>query len=242
MANALQSDDAGVIVRTKGLVKSYPDIKGEAMVLKGIDLDIRRGELITIMGPSGSGKSTFLNLLGLMDKPTAGELVLFGKDVLRLDEKEAALLRSRKLGFIFQFDSLLPEFTLAENVLMPGLIDGAHDGARQSRGALEKRARELLSGFGLSEMSHRFPRELSGGERQRAAIARALYNRPEMLLADEPTGNLDRENGELVFSDLRTLAAELRVSVVLVTHNEHAVRFADKSYHLFDGKLAEVHQ
>jgi lipoprotein-releasing system ATP-binding protein len=225
---------SGAVLTGRGLRKSYPQPGlAPVEVLSGVDLDIHPGEFVAILGPSGSGKSTLLHLLGLMDEPTAGELRLFDKNVTRMSEAERCAARGGKLGFVFQFDSLLPEFTLLENAAMPGRLAG------QSRDAALARARELLSRFGMERQLDRLPRELSGGERQRGAIARALHNGPALVLADEPTGNLDRPNGELVFSDLRRLTKEFGVAVVVVTHNEASAAVCDRAYHLKDGRLLD---
>jgi ABC-type lipoprotein export system ATPase subunit len=198
-------------------------------------LTVRAGEFIAIMGPSGSGKSTLLHLLGLIDEPDEGELRLFGQATRDLDELARARLRNQKLGFAFQFDSLLPDFTVLENVTMPSRIAAAG-----GYSDAESRGKELLDRFGVGALAGRFPQELSGGERQRAAIARALVNRPSLLLADEPTGNLDRHNGELVFYALKQVADRVGVAVVLVTHNDYAAKFATRILQLSDGRVAEA--
>ncbi|MFA5140922.1 MAG: ABC transporter ATP-binding protein [Elusimicrobiota bacterium] len=225
-------------LETLNLRRSYTEgEKSSVEVLKGVDFQARAGEFVVILGPSGSGKSTLLNLLGLMDRPTDGEVRLFGQPTGRLSERDRARLRNRSLGFVFQFDSLLPEFTVLENVMLPGRI-----ALRKGEGlaALEARALDLLDRLGIRPLAGRLPPQLSGGERQRAAIARALVNKPAMVLADEPTGNLDRRNGELVSSKLRELVDTLKVCVLMVTHNEHAVRFASRSIHLLDGRIQEA--
>jgi len=215
------------VLEARALRRSFGIGAAKVDVLRGVDLRLEKGELLVVLGPSGSGKSTLLNLLGLMDRPTSGDVLVAGESSAALDELARAKLRNRRLGFVFQFDSLLPEFTLLENVAMPGLIAG--------RPGREARARELLAGFGLERLAGRMPQELSGGERQRGAIARALANEPEVVLADEPTGNLDRRNGELVFNSLRTVAVQRGVAVVLVTHNEEAVAYGSRVLHLVDG-------
>jgi ABC-type lipoprotein export system ATPase subunit len=221
-------------LETVDLRRSYAEGQSSVEVLKGVDLQARAGEFLVILGPSGSGKSTLLNLLGLMDRPSDGEVRLFGQPTGRLSEGARARLRNRSLGFVFQFDSLLPEFTVLENVMLPGRIAGAKDDGLQSR------AVELLDLLGIRPLAGRLPPQISGGERQRAAIARALINRPAMILADEPTGNLDRRNGELVSAKLRELVDTLKVCVLMVTHNEHTVRFASRSIHLLDGRIQEA--
>ncbi|MFH1725664.1 MAG: ABC transporter ATP-binding protein [Elusimicrobiota bacterium] len=229
---------AGVVIEARGVSKSYLQGTQSLEVLQGVDLTVHAGEFVAILGPSGSGKSTLLNLLGLMDRPSAGEILLAGQATFRLDERRRSEQRNRRLGFIFQFDSLLPEFTVLENVTMPARIRPEHRGGGLA--PVESRARELLGALGIAELSGRFPSQISGGERQRTAIARALVNRPAVLLADEPTGNLDRRNAELVFNRLKELAGDLGVGVVLVTHNEHAAEFATRPIHLVDGRIAEA--
>jgi len=225
---------AETIVRAAGVRKSYRDGLRETPVLKGIDLSVRAGEFLAVVGPSGSGKSTFLHILGLMDEPTSGEVFLMGSDTRSLPEEAKASLRNKNIGFVFQFDSLLPEFTVLENASLPGRIGGTKADARRAEG----RAREVLGLFGMERFADRFPQELSGGERQRAAVARALFNRPSILLADEPTGNLDRGNGELVFNALKEVSGRLGTAVVMVTHSESAARFASRVLEISDGLIA----
>lgn len=229
---------ADTVLEVRKLAKRYVEGGRPIEVLSNLDLRVRAGEFLAILGPSGTGKSTLLNLIGLMDRPTSGEIKLFGKSTARLGDDSRARLRNRRIGFVFQFDSLLPEFTALENVMMPGRI-----GLRERKGSLEdveKRGRELLELVGIGELTGRFPPQMSGGERQRAAIARALINGPGVLLADEPTGNLDRRNGELVSTKLRELADTLGVAVLMATHNEHTVRFSSRAAHLMDGRLREA--
>ncbi|MBI4056354.1 MAG: ABC transporter ATP-binding protein [Elusimicrobia bacterium] len=220
-----------LVIEAKGLTKTYGDGKTRTSVLKGVDLEMAEGEFLTILGPSGSGKSTLMHILGAMDLPSSGQVHLFGQDLKNLSETERSHLRNKKIGFVFQFDSLLPEFTVEENVLMPARIAG------EDR---KPRALELLRFFGLSRVQHKFPPELSGGEKQRAALVRALLNHPELLLADEPTGNLDKHNTELVLHDLWELSQSKKVAIVLVTHNEQASRFSSRTLHMTDGKLTEA--
>ncbi len=224
---------AEILLQASGLTKAYGEGGGRVEVLKGLDLAVHAGEFLAVLGPSGSGKSTMLNLFGLMDRPSAGEVSLFGAATSALSDAERASLRNLRVGFVFQFDSLLPDFTVLENILMPALISGAVEPAR-------KRACELMERLKIAPLAGRFPTQLSGGERQRAAIARALVNGPGVILADEPTGNLDRPNGELVFSSLRELADALAVAVVMVTHNETASDFASRSIHLSDGRVRKT--
>ena len=203
-------------------------------VLTGADLDLARGEVIAVAGASGSGKSTLLHLLGGLDRPTAGDIVVDGVSYGTLDGDALSALRARKLGFVFQFHHLLREFSALENVLMPLRIAGWEPARARAR------ASEVLAAVGLGDrMTHR-PAALSGGEQQRCAVARALVHEPAMLLADEPTGNLDHGNGAMVADLLFRLARERQTSVVLVTHNRQLARRADRMLLLEDGRLAPV--
>jgi len=203
-------------------------------VLLGLDLTLARGEVVAIAGTSGSGKSTLLHLLGALDRPTSGEIVLDGVPYGTLKDDALAALRARKLGFVFQFHHLLREFSALENAMMPLRIAGWD--AQRAR----SRAEEVLAEVGLAgRMTHR-PAALSGGEQQRCAVARALVHEPALVLADEPTGNLDHGSGEMVADVLFRLARELETSVVLVTHNRQLARRADRVLLLQDGRLAPV--
>lgn len=224
-------------VRVRGLRKSYGTGAAAVPVLRGVDLTVAGGEFAAILGPSGSGKSTLLNVLGLMDRPDAGELLLGGTDAAALPDDDRARLRNEMLGFVFQFDSLLPEFTLLENVLMPSRIARARGIASEPPAKALVRAESLLDSLGIGALAGRFPSQTSGGERQRAAIARALANSPALILADEPTGNLDRANGGKVFADMRRLAREQGVAVILVTHDEAEAKTADRVLRMDDGVL-----
>ncbi|MDE2489260.1 MAG: ABC transporter ATP-binding protein [Elusimicrobia bacterium] len=224
-------------ILARGVRKSYGTGPAAVPVLRAVDLTVEAGEFVAVLGPSGSGKSTLLNLLGLMDRPDEGELKLGGADVARLSDDERARLRNERLGFVFQFDSLLPEFTILENVTMPARIARARKLTDAPLSAAESRARELLDSLGIGALAARFPAQTSGGERQRAAIARALSNAPAVVLADEPTGNLDRANGAKVFADMRRVARERGTAVVLVTHDETESRTADRVLRMDDGVL-----
>ncbi len=202
-----------VQVTATGLSKAYRDGQRNVEVLKGVDLEVAAGEFVAIVGPSGSGKSTLLHLLGALDRPDAGRIEIGGSDLGRLDDRQAAAFRNRTIGFVFQFQELLPDFTALENVLIPGRIAGRLDGR------LRRRARELLVEVGLEERQRHFPGELSGGERQRVALCRALLLEPPLLLADEPTGNLDPEAGERVFELMTTLQERHGTTALVVTHN-----------------------
>ena len=218
------------IVEITGLSKAYMQGHEQVQVLEEINFFARKGEFVVLLGPSGSGKSTFLNLVGLLDDSYSGEIRLYGRQLELLGEKEKAALRLKNIGFVFQFDSLLPEFTVLENIDMPSRIAGRSDPSR---------ARGLLRRFGLEALAGKFPMEISGGEKQRAAILRALVNNPGLLIADEPTGNLDKHNAKIVLDDLKK-ANSLGASVVMVTHNETAASYGDRVLHLSGGRLAEL--
>lgn len=227
------------VLELKVLAKTYGEGPLALPVLKGVDLKVEKGQFIMILGPSGSGKSTLLNILGLMDRPTSGEVLFSGRPAGPLDEAARAELRNARLGFVFQFDSLLPEFTILENVMMPARIAASRKGA-SGLAAAEKRAHGLLARLGLEDLARRFPSQTSGGQRQRAALCRALINEPTVLLADEPTGNLDKSNGELVFKDLKTLSQASGTAVIMATHNEAAGRYADRILQISDGAAREL--
>ena len=216
------------IVEITGLSKAYTQGHEQIIVLEELDFSISRGEFVSIVGPSGSGKSTFLNIIGLLDDTYSGEMKLFGKRLEDLAEPEKAALRLKNIGFVFQFDSLLPEFTVLENIEMPARLLG---------GGVPGSALELLKRFGLEAIAGKFPMEISGGEKQRAAMLRALRNGPALLIADEPTGNLDRHNSGVILDDLRREAG-LGAAVLMVTHNEEAARRADRVLRMGGGKLS----
>ncbi len=202
------------LVAARGLCKGYGVGDRRVEVLRGLDFNVARGEMVAVVGPSGVGKSTLLHLIGLLDRPEDGTLCLFGVDVATLAPDERARWRNRRIGFVFQFHALLPEFTLEENVAMPLLIAG------EGRAASLAAAAELISAVGLESRRGHFPDELSGGEQQRASVARALVARPALLLADEPTGNLDAANAENLFGMLQELHLSRGLTSVIVTHNE----------------------
>jgi lipoprotein-releasing system ATP-binding protein len=213
------------------VTKDYPTRSGPLSVLRGVDLEMKPGDALAIMGPSGSGKSTLLYILGTLDEPTGGSVRLDGKDPFALPEKELADFRNRHIGFIFQDHHLLPQCSVLENVLIPTLV-GAN-----SRGAVKKRARALLDRVGLGQRLEHRPAELSGGERQRVAVARALIRRPALLLADEPTGNLDRPTARAVGSLLIELSAEEKHMLITVTHSPELARTFPRVCAVEDGKL-----
>lgn len=225
---------AEVLIRASGLSKHYGEGEHAIRVLEDLDLEIRRTERVAIIGESGVGKSTLLHILGTLDRPSTGTVVLDGQDLFALPDPELAAWRNREIGFIFQFHHLLPDFSALENVMMPGLIAGL--GWPDAR----KRAEEMLAKVGLSErLTHR-PGELSGGEQQRVAVARALLLGPRVILADEPTGNLDPVTGEGVLRLLLALNHEMGVTMVIVTHSEKLAAAMDRTLRLNGGKLSPV--
>lgn len=221
------------VLRGENLHKSYLDSDGsELPILKGVDLGVGAGEIVAVVGASGAGKSTLLHLLGGLDRPTVGEIYLAGQALSGLDESELAEVRNQRIGFIFQFHHLLREFTALENIMMPLLIGNVE------RADARARADELLRAVGLSQRMNHKPPQLSGGERQRVAVARALANDPVVLLADEPSGNLDNQTAEGLHELFFRLREDHQVAVVLVTHNRELADRADRSLRLHDGVLS----
>ena len=227
------SELAEAMIVTEGLTKIYTN-GTEVRALDGVDLSVERGEFVAVMGPSGSGKSTFLNLIGTLDEPTAGGVMVDRVDVSTLQGNALADFRRAKIGFIFQLFNLVPILSAVENVMLP-LIPYR----RQCKFDLEARARELLDAVGLAERANHLPSQLSGGEQQRVAIARALVNEPAIVLADEPTGNIDTRAGDEVMELLRRVCDEGRRTVVLVTHSPRVAAFADRVYFLKDGAIVD---
>ncbi len=224
-----------VLIRTENLWKEYRTGKDQSLqVLRGVELEIKAGEIVAIVGPSGSGKSTLLHLLGGLDRPTLGRVFLNDRDMFAIPEEELVTFRNRSLGFVFQFHHLLPEFTAVENVSMPALISG------KTLSAARNRAERLMADVGLTERMDHAPSELSGGEQQRVAVARALMNEPSLVLADEPSGNLDEENGTHLHRLLVQLSREHGLTIVVATHNPDLMKKADRIMRIHDGKLVHV--
>ncbi len=213
------------------LYKAFPMAGKSVEVLKGVRLALQKGEMVAVVGASGAGKSTLLHILGALDRPTSGQVLFESKPLFDQNDADLARFRNEKVGFVFQFHHLLPEFTALENVMMPGLI------AKKNWKAIETEARNLLTRVGLADRVDHKPGELSGGEQQRVAIARALVLRPQLVLADEPTGNLDTQTSHEVFDLLKTLNRQNGMTVVMVTHNEKLAMAADRSVKMADGKL-----
>lgn len=218
------------LIQVQQLFKAYGNGTKRVEVLKGVDLTFSRGERAAIVGASGVGKTTFLHVLGTIDRPTAGKVLYEGKDIYTLNEKDLALFRNREIGFVFQFHHLLPEFTALENTMMPCLIQGI------SKKESASRAESILTLVGLKERLPHKPGELSGGEQQRVAVARALVLEPKVLLADEPTGNLDTKTGESVFDLLQEINQIKGVTLIVVTHNLKLAEKLSRQIQLVDGK------
>jgi lipoprotein-releasing system ATP-binding protein len=221
----------GDMIQVTDLHKSFPMGEQTLPVLKGINLTIQRGELIAVVGASGAGKSTLLHILGLLDRPTKGTVQFEGQDLFGFSESAQAEFRNKRIGFVFQFHHLLPEFTALENACMPALIQ------RRQPNEVENEAIAILKEVGLSERLHHKPGELSGGEQQRVAVARALLQKPDLVLADEPTGNLDTHTGEALFSLMRELNKARGTTFVIVTHNDKLSAQADRIVHMQDGQI-----
>ncbi len=225
-----RSDGDAVVV--KGLKKTYQSGPNAVEALRGVDLTIKRGEFVAVMGPSGSGKSTLMHILGALENATGGEVWIGGERITGLDDKRLTLLRRDAIGFIFQFFNLLPTLTAEENVMLPSLIAG------ESAGKLSEHARELLDLVGLSERREHLPSQLSGGEQQRVSVARSLMRDPDLLLADEPTGNLDSKNAAAVLDMLRDVQARAGHTILMVTHDAAVASRASRVIFLRDGLIA----
>jgi lipoprotein-releasing system ATP-binding protein len=219
------------MIKVTDLYKSFRMGAYELPVLKGINLEIRRGELIAIVGASGAGKSTLLHIIGTLDKPTSGTVTFDGHDLFSMTEPQQAEFRNRRIGFVFQFHHLLPEFTALENAVMPALVQ------RRDLSSVESDATALLSEVGLGQRLHHKPGELSGGEQQRVAMARALMQQPDVVLADEPTGNLDTHTGDSLFELMRSLNKARGTTFIIVTHNDKLSAQSDRIIHMQDGTI-----
>ena len=222
--------DPEIVLESRELVRTLGD-KVKQVILDHINLQVHRGEFVALTGHSGSGKSTLLYLLGILDKPTSGQVLIAGEDASRLNDDERAALRNSKLGFVFQFHFLLPEFSVLENVMVPMLRRGVPDAKARAM------AMDALNYLGLHELSKRRPSELSGGQQQRVSIARAIAGKPTLLLADEPTGNLDSKNAELVMAQFETLNREQGTTLIMVTHDPAFATRASRQVILKDGKI-----
>ena len=219
------------VIECKKLVKTFQDGTRELRILREVDLDVYEGEILVITGPSGVGKSTLLHLIGTLDKPTGGDILFRGEPLGRMRRRAVNDVRNKDIGFVFQFYHLLPEFTAFENVMLPAICKGAKPSA------CKERAEELLAMVGLEERMTHKPGQLSGGEQQRAAIARALFNKPSVVLADEPTGNLDENTGQGIMRLLWDLNESERMTLVIVTHDEQLASSAQRAVHLHEGKI-----
>jgi len=214
------------MVSTKNIIKSY----GSLPILKGVSLEVHQGEIVSIVGASGAGKSTLLHILGTLEKPDSGTLMIDQTNVFELSAKKLALFRNQKIGFVFQFHHLLPEFSAIENVCIPAWIAGI--GKKEAM----KKAMELLEILNLKDRAEHKPNELSGGEQQRVAIARALINNPAIVLADEPTGNLDSQNSKAIFDIINNLRNQFGQTFIMVTHNQELADLSDRALTMIDGK------
>jgi len=221
-----------IVIELQNVKKVYKMDGVETHALRGIDLQIRKKEFIAIMGPSGSGKSTLLHMVGALDKPSYGKILLDSVDISKLKESDLARLRGKKIGFIFQFFNLHPTLTALENVELPMMING------MDRVKRRKKAFKLLKSVGLDKRADHLPSQLSGGEHQRVAIARALANDPEIILADEPTGNLDTKTEAEIMNFLMKLQKERQMTVAVITHEKEITKYAERIVHLVDGKIA----
>ncbi len=223
----------GVVIRTENLVKTYPMGRTTLDALKNVSLEFRRGEFAGLVGPSGSGKTTLLNIIGTLDVPTSGSATVLGERVEKLSPRQAAALRSRRIGFIFQTFNLLPVYTAYENVEFPLLLLGLSPAERR------RKVKDALEWVGLADRADSRPTQLSGGESQRVAIARAVVKRPEIVLADEPTANLDAENSHKILQTLVSLNRDLGTTFIFSTHDEKVIRYLRRRITLFDGAVAD---
>lgn len=225
------------VIRTENLIKRYQlGSKHRVEALRGVNISIAKGEMVSIIGPSGSGKSTLLSIIGGLDTPTEGSIWIDDVETSRMNENQLTEIRNEKIGFIFQFFNLIPTLTALENIALPIQF------ARKPQFDPNKRAKELLEILGLGDRIHHRPTELSGGQQQRVAIARALANNPPLILADEPTGNLDTESGAIVLETLQNVRKTFDTTIVIVTHDSELAQLADRTLHLVDGQVLEAQQ
>ena len=236
-AGAHTQENGGYLLEALDVVKSYPVPRGRLTVLNGASVGVHKGEMLAVMGASGSGKSTLLHALGALDRIDSGSVLLDGKNMAKLGETSRAAIRNARIGFIFQFYNLLSDFTALDNVLMPARIGRRVKGGKGRE--IRAKAKELLAKVGLSERATHRPFELSGGEQQRVAIARALLNVPDVVLADEPTGNLDPETGKSIHELLSALTHEYGQTMVVVTHNPGLVAMCDRVTYLVNGRIQD---
>jgi len=230
-SNAKDPSSEVYAIETENVTKKYIVGSNVISAVNGISLKVKKGEFVSIMGPSGSGKSTLLNLIGALDRPTSGRVLIDGVDISKLDDKELASLRNRKIGFVFQSYNLITRSTVKRNMELPALVSGLSKRERL------KRIRELLDVVGLSGKMDRKPKTLSGGEQQRVAIARALMNNPEIVLADEPTGNVDSKTGRIIMNFFRKLNRERGTTMLIVTHDPEVARMTDRIIYIRDGRI-----
>jgi len=223
---------ASPVLSLRGVTRHYKSGDRELNVLRGVDLDLHPGEMTGLIGPSGSGKSTLLHVAGLLEQPDSGEVYFNGKDALKMSDRDRTVVRRLQIGFVYQFHHLLPELNAVDNVASPLMING------MSRSKARKRGAELLRQMGLNERDHHRPGQLSGGEQQRVAIARSLANKPKVLIADEPTGNLDPNTSRVVFQNLFDIARQEGVAVLVATHNVELTTYMDRVLTLHEGQLA----
>jgi putative ABC transport system ATP-binding protein len=228
--NANNGSD-GIILKVENIVKIFESAAGRVAALRGVNLSIRKGEFVSIIGPSGSGKSTLLNMIGALDRSTSGRVIINGVDVFSLSDSELATMRNHLIGFIFQSYNLINRTTVLKNVELPAILSGMEGGKR------EQRAMKILDVLGISDKANYRPVNLSGGQQQRVAIARSLMNDPAIILADEPTGNLDTKTGQEVFDLLKMLSSKFRRTIVMVTHNPELAEATDRAVFIRDGMV-----
>lgn len=229
--NANNDSDGSIVLKVENIVKIFESEAGRVAALRGVDLSIKKGEFVSIVGPSGSGKSTLLNIIGALDRPTSGKVIINDVDVFSLSDGELATMRNHLIGFIFQSYNLINRTTVLKNVELPAILSDMEGSKR------DQRAMKILDVLGISEKANYKPTTLSGGQQQRVAIARALMNNPAIILADEPTGNLDTKTGQEVFDLLKMLSSKFRRTIVMVTHNSELAEATDRAIYIRDGRV-----